>query len=155
PTLVTNGQFQISNVVIKALGDIYLAEERAAPATPWGLHEAVKDFLDNPKEPGAALKVRKIITDSHSEADFPKTLAAFSNDPGATASVNTQYNQLWGTGGVPPPVSVAAPTADIRRLARMKEEGACFDTTMSMAKKFQVARNEPIDFVGTPFSGGQ
>jgi hypothetical protein len=155
PTLVTNGQFQISNVLKKALANIFLAEESAAAVSPWGLHQAVADFLDNPKKPNAITDVRRLIIDNHAEATYPQTLVAFADDPGASASVNTQFRQLWGTGGAPPAFSVSTPTAANYKAAFIKEKDACFATTVSMAKKFQTARNDPIDYTGDLVSGGK
>jgi hypothetical protein len=54
------------------------------------------------------------------------------------------FNTIWGSNAIPPAPTILEPTAAKARVAYQREQGACHDTTLRMARKLLSARGSTL-----------
>lgn len=146
PALLTNGQFQISDVLV---GDIAtrVRLELAAILPNADLEKAFAAWQDDDTNPARAADILTIIRRDGLEAWVPQTFRIFSADPRAADVVSTTFGATWSGSGIPAPVAVAAPSAAKVAAAFKREASACFETTGALGRKYRtaMARKAPTD----------
>jgi hypothetical protein len=159
PTLITRGQFQISDAtadaVIERVKDEFLKVGLADPE----VLAAAKNYKEDRKKftrADTADAVLRTIKQKKLETTVPETVNAFSPDPGATLVwANSMFNMIWGSNAVPPPPMISEPTAQKARVAFKREAGACHDVTVRMARKLLTARGSTLTSNSLNFAAGQ
>jgi hypothetical protein len=159
PALITRGQFQISDATADAVLERVKDEFLKVGSVDPELLAAVKNFKDDPKKftkADTANAVLRTIKQKKLETTFPETVKVFSPDPGATwVGANSLFNTIWGGNTVPPPLTISEPTAQKLRVAFKREEGACHDVTVRMARKLLTARGSTLTSIPSNFAAGQ
>jgi hypothetical protein len=159
PALITNGQFQIADAtadaVIERVKNEFLKVGLADPE----VLAAAKTYKEDRKKftrSDTADAVLRTIKQKKLEKTVPETVKAFSPDPGATLVwANSLFNMIWGSNAVPPPPTISEPTAQKARVAFKREEGACHDVTVRMARKLLTARGSTLTSIPSNFAAGQ
>lgn len=138
PALLTNGQFQITTILINVIFQI-VSDELSTILPNSDLNDAFSRWKDDRANAAHAAEILKVIKRDKLEAWLPKTVHIFSSDPKSSAFVQAAFGSLWTSSGVPAPAAVPDPTFDKLAAARKREDSACFETTSSLGRKLRTA----------------
>jgi hypothetical protein len=120
PSLITNGQFQVTDATIIAVNKRVQDEFTMVGAVDPDVRAAFIRFQANPWVQSTADAVLATIKQKSLEATFPETVKVFSPDPTAQVSVNSVYNAIWNNNAIPPAPTILNPTAEKHRAANAK-----------------------------------
>lgn len=146
PNICAFGQFQVSSTVFTQLGWLVRAELMPDWITTysevWNLYIEWAKLSVSATRRAACKKITDLIKANGWELFLPRTLAAFSLDPGATAAwASGAYAAMWTSPGLSGVPYFALPTADKYFAAWNYEKDRCGYTASYMASKImQVKR---------------
>jgi hypothetical protein len=156
PSLITNGQFQVTDATIIAVLRRVDAEFTRVGAVDSEVRAAFDSFKRDSTDQATADAVLATIKRKGLEATFPETVKVFSPDPGATSAwANGMFNTIWGSNAIAAVPAIPDPTAQKIRAANVMEQDKCHKTTVRMGQKLLAARGSTLTRIPSNYSAGQ